>query len=59
MLFAEKELRKRHALKERVSKVVVSMVPLGGDALSEGAGAFAEAARDRRDWIAALSLLGK
>ncbi len=59
MLFAEKELRKRHSLPERLGKVIASVIPVAGGALSEGAGALAETARDKRDWVGALSLLRK
>lgn len=59
MLFAEKELRKRHSWPERLSKVVASVIPVAGGALSECAGAVAEIARDKRDWVGALSLLRK
>ncbi len=36
MLFAEKELRRRHSLPERLSKVVASIIPLAGGALWGG-----------------------
>jgi len=57
MLFTDKELRKRHSLPERLGKMVASVIPVAGGALAEGAGAVTEAARDKRDWGAALSLL--
>lgn len=57
MLFAERELRKRHSLVERVTKMAVSVVPVAGGVLSEGAGAAAEGARGKHDWVAALRLL--
>lgn len=57
MLFADRELRKRHSLAERVTKMAVSLLPVAGGVLSEGAGAAAEGARGKHDWVAALSLL--
>ncbi len=57
MVFADKELRKRHSLKERLTKMAVSVVPVVGGALTEGAGAATEAARGKHDWVAALKLL--
>jgi hypothetical protein len=57
MIFADKDLRKRHSLKERLTKMAVSVVPVAGGALTEGAGAAADAARGKHDWIAALRLL--
>ncbi len=57
MLFADRDLRKRHSLKERLTKMAVSVVPVAGGALGEGAGAAADAARGKRDWVAALRLL--
>jgi hypothetical protein len=57
MIFADKDLRKRHSLKERLTKMAVSVVPVAGGALTEGAGAAADAARGKHDWVAALSLL--
>jgi hypothetical protein len=56
MIFADKDLRKRHSLKER-TKMAVSVVPVAGGALTEGAGAAADAARGKHDWVAALRLL--
>lgn len=57
MLFAEKELRKRHSLTERLTKMAVSIVPVAGGVLSEGTSAAAERGRGKHDWVAALSLL--
>ncbi len=59
MLFAEKELRKRHSLSERLTRIAVSVIPMAGGPLAEGSAAMAEAARRKRDWVAALSLLRK
>jgi len=57
MLFADRELRQRHSLAERVAKMAVSVVPVAGGVLSESAGAAAEGARGKHDWVTALSLL--
>lgn len=57
MLFAEKDLRKRHSLKERLTKMMVSVVPVAGGVLAEGASAAAEGARGKHDWVGALRLL--
>jgi hypothetical protein len=57
MIFADKDLRKRHSLKERITRMAVSVVPVAGGPLSEAAAAAAEATRTKHDWVAALSLL--
>jgi len=57
MVFADKDVRRRHSLAERLTKMAVSVVPVAGGALSEGAGAAAESARGKQDWVAALRLL--
>ncbi len=57
MLFADRELRKRHSLAERAAKMVVSVVPVVSGVLSESAAAAAEGARGKHDWVTALSLL--
>ena len=57
MLFAEKDLLKRHSLIERLTKMVVSVAPVAAGLLSEGTAAAAQRARGKHDWVAALRLL--
>lgn len=57
LVFAEKDLRKRHSIPERLAKMLVSVVPVAGGLLTEGTSAAVEAKRDRQDWVAALRLI--
>jgi hypothetical protein len=57
MLFAQKDLAKKHSVIERLTKMAVSVVPVAGGSLAEGAGAAADRARSKGDWVAALRLL--